>query len=356
MKTVDDRTTLLDIAKCCNLSKSTVSRVLNGNAGNFRIAPETTEKVLQSAKMLNYRPNRLARAINNRRTHLIGMSVAAFTAENANAERQFANDHRIMGLMFSAITQHPLFVKYDLVLHNRNEYTDIPPDENDMQQDLLDGMIYANPSDKHLPFLKMLSQSIPLVILGSIRELHDSVICVDINNHKMARQATEHLLSIGRKNIMLLVPEGVLSAYCIQDRIDGYHKALEQAGLKANPDLIRILRADVETVSHFIRTNPTIGHIDAILCLTDRMSIFCIEPLRERGLRIPEDVALMGFNGSDMFSNKAAQLSTVKVPFHSIAYEATSRLLSTLEDNEPYTPGFYEVPAELVIHGSTVKN
>ncbi|QHI70069.1 substrate-binding domain-containing protein [Tichowtungia aerotolerans] len=69
----------------------------------------------------------------------------------------------------------------------------------------------------------------------------------------------------------------------------------------------------------------------------------------------PEDIALMGFNGIDLFSEKAARLSTVKIPFYQMAYKATEKLLEVLEGQKPYTPGFYEVPAELVIRESTFR-
>ena len=350
---METRTTLQDIAKQLNLSKSTVSRVLNGNAGNFRIAPSTVEKVLHTAKNLNYRPNRLARAINSRRTHLIGLSFPKYAADDTDKEVQFANNHRIMGVIFSAITQHPLFKNYDLVFHSRCELSETPLAEDDMKQDLLDGIIYSTPSAKHLEFLKMVNENIPLVLLGDMQELHSSVICVDINNRKMAKKATEHLLSIGRKNIMLLIPEADLSAYCIQDRIDGYHDALQAAGLKENPDLTHILRSDEKSVSEFIMTHSSLDQVDAILCLTDYIAMFCMDSLREKGLRIPEDIALMGFDGIDLFSEKAKGLSTVKTPFHAMAHSATEHLLAVLENKVPYTPGFYEIPTELVIREST---
>ena len=350
------RTTLQDIADYCDLSRSTIARVLNGNAGKFRIAAATIEKVQEAAKKLNYRPNRLARAVNDRRTHLVGISVPMYASDAITQEKKNANNHRITGIIFSAISQHPLFKKYDLVLHNRDEHADQLLDENDIQRDLLDGMIYSTPSQKHQEFLKNVAKDIPLVLMGDIEELHDSVICVDINNRKMARQAAEHLLSIGRKNIMLLVPEATLSAVCIQDRINGVRDALHASGIKDNPDLTRIIRADENVVSEFISNSSSIEQVDAILCLTDELAMLCMDPLEARGLRIPEDIALMGFNGTDLFSEKAARLSTVKIPFHQMADKATEKLLEVLEGKQPYTPGFYEVSSELIIRESTVKD
>ncbi len=350
-----NRTTLQDIADRCGLSRSTVARVLNGNAGKFRIAAATIETVQLTARQMNYRPNRLARAVNDRCTHLIGISLPQYASDDPTKERQNANNHRINGIIFSSITQHPMFKNYDLVLHNRDERSDLPLEDDGMHRDLLDGIIYSTPSEKHKEFFKDINKNIPLVLMGDISDLHNSVICVDVDNRKMARQATEHLLSIGSRKILLIIPEATLTAICIQDRITGYREALEKAGIAANPDLTRIMRSEEGIVADFILNSPAIGQIDAILCLTDEMAMLCMDPLEKRGLRIPEDIALMGFNGIDLFSEKASRLSTVKIPFHAMAYEATGKLLEVLEGQKPYTPGFYEVPTELIIRESTVK-
>lgn len=345
--------TMRDVAERAQVSVATVSHVINDT---HYVSPELRQRVLDAIEELNYRPNRLARAVNDRRTHLVGISVPMYASDDISLEQKNANNHRITGILFSAISQHPMFEKYDLVLHNRNERTDLPLDENEFQRDLLDGMIYSTPSLKHQEFFRTITKDIPLVLMGDIEELHDSVICVDINNRKMARQAAEHLLSIDRKKIMLLVPEATLSAVCIQDRINGVRDALNAAGISDNPDLTRIIRANEDVVADFLRTSTSINQVDAILCLTDELAMLCMKPLEQRGLRIPEDIALMGFNGIDLFSEKAARLSTVKIPFYQVAYQATEKLLEVLEDEKPYIPGFYEVPAELVIRESTVKD
>ena len=83
--------------------------------------------------------------------------------------------------------------------------------------------------------------------------------------------------------------------------------------------------------------------------------MLCIDPIRERGFRIPEDIAVMGFNGFDLFSDKAHILSTVKIPIYAMAQRATEHLLAVLENKRPYKPGFYEVPTELIIRESTVR-
>lgn len=351
-----NRTTLQDIADHCGLSRSTVARVLNGNAGKFRIAAKTIERVQQVAEALNYRPNRLARAARNSRTHLIGISAPAYSLEDAVDELDLASGHRIMGLTISAITQHPLFDGYDLVAHPRIEHKNRSFTENDMKRDLLDGMIYSSPSEKHQEFIKSINAEIPLVLMGDIPELHDTIMCVDINNRKMAKQATEHLLSIGRKNIMVLIPDTAFSVCCIQDRLNGYRDALLAVGLKDNPDLIRIVRSNANCISEFIASTPSLESVDALLCLAESIAPLCMEPLRERGFKTPEDIAIMGFGGNNIINENADKLSTVKIPFQTIAYEAAGQLLSVLEGKKPYSPGFYEVPTELVIRDSTIKN
>lgn len=351
----DNRTTLQDIADHCGLSRSTVARVLNGNSGNFRIAAKTIKNVERTAKVLNYRPNRLARAVANRRTHLIGISVPDYWMEETEKELDMANGHRVMGLIISTITQHPLFEGYDLVAHPRIEYKNRSFTENDMKRDLLDGMIYSTPSEKHQEFIKAINSEIPLILMGDIPKLHNDIMCVDINNRKMAQQATEHLLSLGRKNIMVLIPDTVFSTCCIQDRLNGYRDALLAAGLKDNPDLIRIIRSDEKSIAEFIASCHSLDSVDALLCLTDSLALFCMDPLRERGYQIPEDIALMGFGGNNLINKNADQLSTVQIPFRTMAHKAIGKLLNVIEGKAPYTPGLHEVQTELIIRNSTVK-
>lgn len=351
-----NRTTLQEVADLCKLSRSTVSRVLNGNAGNFRIAQKTIDQVTAAAEQLNYRPNRLARAIMNRRTHLISLSMPMFADYDHALEREIEHSHWLTGVLSHAITQHPQCSgKYDLVLHNRDERSDDILRDG-ISQDLLDGIIYVTPSEKHQEFIKHINQDIPIVLMGDMKELHDSVICVDINNRKMAKKATEHLLSTGRKNIMPLIPESVLSAFCIQDRLEGFRDALREAGIAENPDLTRIMRADKKLISDLILNSPTLEHVDAMLCLTGSMATLCVEPLKQRGLRVPEDIALLAVDSMNPLSETEQKITSIDLPFKAIARAAVELLLDVLEDRKPYQPGFHEVPAELSIRESTVKS
>ena len=86
------------------------------------------------------------------------------------------------------------------------------------------------------------------------------------------------------------------------------------------------------------------------------MTADCLGPLTQRGVNIPEDIALMGFDLTGVFNPSSPQLSTIAYPVHAMAYAATEKLLEVLEGITPYIPGFYEVPTELIIRGSTVKN
>ena len=177
-----------------------------------------------------------------------------------------------------------------------------------------------------------------------------------MNNREMAKTATRHLLSLDRKNILVLIPESVSNVDCIHSRLEGYRDALAEAGQPDNPDLTRTLRCKQDLISHYIETSDTFNHIDAIFGLTDEIAALCIEPLQKRGFRIPEDIAIMGFTGSQLFNPTNPPLSTVKTPFGQMAYQATEKLMEVLEGKNPYTPGFYEVPSELVIRESTVNS
>jgi DNA-binding LacI/PurR family transcriptional regulator len=227
----------------------------------------------------------------------------------------------------------------------------MPNAKDTFKADLLDGLIYALPSihcDEHI---NPIQNRIPVVILGEPPAIREPIICVGMNNRKMAGEATRYLLANGRKKILLLIPESV-PASCIQDRISGYRDAIASAGLPQNPDLVRILKCDPDFLAQYIQSSDTFTRIDAIFGLTDEMALFCINPLKKRGFRIPEDISIMGF-GNTIFTQTDPPLSSVETPFNQMVCTAIEILIEVLEQKRPYVPEFYEIPSKLIIRGST---
>jgi len=348
----NDRVTLADIARHCDVSKATVSRVLNDRLNEFPVSEEMIQRVKNAAEQLDYRPNRLARAIRSQRTHLIGLSCIHIDSRAFTSDAE-ADNNQVLGQFSNIIISHPDFGDYDLVMHDRKESPDQPLKPSDFKPDLLDGLIYLNPTDNHTEFLDVASMNFPIVLLGQIAGAEGKLPCVDIDNRKMARRAVEHLIGLGRRNILMLSPESLQHVCCIQDRVQGYRDALTENGIQVSDKLIRTVRNVKDDVNELLMNLPCLGEVDAIFAANDDIVAFCIEPLKAMGRRIPEDVALMGFSDTLVCQHTNPPLSSVRRPAKKQAYAAVDLLLKILNKEVPYEPGFHEIETELVIREST---
>ncbi|RKX38380.1 MAG: hypothetical protein DRP64_15790 [Verrucomicrobia bacterium] len=350
----NNRVTLEDIAHYCDVSKATVSRVLNGHLNEFPVSEAMIQRVKGAAERLGYRPNRLARAIRNQRTSLIGLSFI-HVDPHERSEDQISFDSHVMGDISNSIISHPDFKDYDLVLHDRVESADHPSQEGDFKSDLFEGMIYLTPTEGHREFLDVASSEFPIVLLGLIDGAEKKVPCIDINNRTMATRAVNHLIETGRKNILMLVPEKLQHVCCIQDRINGYHDALKENNIPESTEFLRTVRSLEENVAAFFSDLRCLDEIDGIFCPTDELAALCIPTLKEMGKKIPEDIAIMGFNDLPIARHTNPPLSTVRRPAVQQGRAAIDLLLKILNKEIPYEPGFHEIETELVIRESTRK-
>lgn len=349
-----DRTTLDDISRYCNVSKATVSRVLNDKLKEFPVSEKMVLKVKNAAQQLDYRPNRLAKAVRSQRTNLIGLSFIHIDYASLRPDL-IAYENQVMGEFTNALLSHPGIEPYDLVIHERNENSGTPLRESDFKTDLLDGLIYLTPSATHTEFLQVASKDFPIVLLGHTLESELKVPCIDIDNRKAGKKAVEHLIATGRKRILMLIPEKLQHICCIQDRLLGYKDALAEHRQEMLPELVRTVRSLPENVAAFFAELRNLDEIDAIFCPLDELAIYCIDSLQKLGKRIPEDIALIGFDDSSVAAHTSPPLSTVHRPIEKQAHAAIDLLLKILKNEIPYEPGFHEIETHLVLRESSVK-
>jgi LacI family transcriptional regulator len=351
-KRSSDRVTLGDIARYCNVSKATVSRVLNDKLNEFPVSEEMILRVQTAAQQLGYRPNRLAKAVRCQRTNLIGLSFIHIDYASLTPD-QIADENQVMGQFTNIILSHPGFEEFDLVIHDRREDSAAPLRECDFKTDLLDGMIYLTPSEDHAEFLDIASPEFPIVLLGHTPAAEKKVPCIDINNHAAARRAIEHLIETGRKNIMMLIPEKLQHIQCVQDRCAGYQEALRLHNLPVTAEYIRTVRCIPEAVDRFMRELRCLQEIDAVFCPSDDLAALCLRSLQALDKKIPEEIALIGFNNSPITEHTTPPLSSVHWPIEAQANAAIDLLLKILKKEVPYEPGFHEIETDLVIREST---
>ena len=313
--------TLQDIANRTGVSKVTVSYVLNGRETGVRISDTTRQRVLSVARDLGYQPNAVARALARRCTDTVTL-VMQFPSV-------FAGGSSFVLEMMHGVLDAANALGYDLLLHTKNV-----PDAAQEMQALTDGradgiLVLRNLGD---PLTKELqSRNFPWVSLFS-RSEEPGAYFVDCDNVTGGRIATEYLLSLGHERIGFI--GGSAGSSAVRDRYRGFTDSLTAHDLTPNPEWnaeIGYARADFAPLEKILRgTNaPT-----ALFLWSDDVAVEAISFLRDKmGMRVPEDVSLIGFDGSETLGERSVpRLTTIRQPIYAIAERALQLLVARIRD------------------------
>jgi LacI family repressor for deo operon, udp, cdd, tsx, nupC, and nupG len=327
------RTTLRDVARQAGVSHQTVSRVVNGSTD---VLPETRARVEAAIQQLGYRPSAIARSMARGQTHTLAcispnLTDYTFASVIEGAEME-ARQHGYFLLSSSAATPAAFCELVDeLVGHGR-----------------VDGLIVINPySDarfEHIP------RNFPLVFVGA--RSHDlNIGSVSLDDETVACEATRHLLSLGHTHIALIT--GPMAEDCSQDRLAGYSRALREAGLEVDRDLIAegdwSATSGQEAFLSFTKQGclPT-----AVFAQNDRMAMGVLRAARDRGLHVPFQLAVIGVDDMPLASYFDPPLTTMRQDMPRIGQEATRMLLDILQGKNQ-APRQLKLTAQLIIRQST---
>lgn len=332
-----------DIATLAMVSQATVSRVI---AGDPRVDSETIQRVQQVIRDANYQPDQAARTLRNRRSGLIGLVIKR-PSGGLQDDPFFAN--LIAGLMdVLAKTNYHLCV--DIV----SDTTQSAVYDEMLRTRRVDGLILVESQASDERIERLQSDEFPFVLIGNpAGALSDAgrVLSVDNDNVEAARKATLHLLDSGYERVgMIGGPSGVIFS---EERIAGYKAAVESRGccpMCWHSDFGLEAARKVASGIFKERELP-----DALLVLDDFMAAGVVLAARQNQLRIPEDLALAGFNDSSYCSVLDCGLTSVSLNINMIVQTACSLLLRVIEDK--FDPGLDRriiVPSDLVVRGSSL--
>lgn len=307
--------TLHDVARVAGVSFKTVSNVVNDHP---HVAAATRERVLKAIDELGYRPNRSARSLRSGRTGAIGLAVPelslAYFAELADEVITVADEHDIVVLIEQ--TGGDRSRELEALSGSRRQMTD--------------GMLFS-PLGLGNEDAERLAVGFPLVLLGE-RIFDGPVDHITMENVEAARAATEHLLERGRRRIAVIgAHEGeVIGSAGL--RLSGYRAALEARGIPYDEALVvdagpwhRVNGA--EAMRRLL--DRRVG-FDAVFGLNDELALGALRVMRERELRIPQDVAIIGFDDIDEAQYSLPSLTTVDPGRREIARLAVEVLLGRI--------------------------
>jgi DNA-binding LacI/PurR family transcriptional regulator len=332
--------TIIDIANTLNLSKSTVSRALTGHP-NVKV--KTRERVLELAAELDYQRNQLAISLLTNRTQTIGIMVPEFLSAFFPKVIMGAQD-----VLAKA--------GYNVVIcHSNESYETEIVNTRLLLASRVDGILVSHTKEtRNFEHFKTVDRKgIPVVFFNRIVD-EMSVSKVAVDDYAGAYQAVEHLIKTGKRRIAHL--SGPDSLQNSRSRLNGYRDALTNHQIPIDPALIISYDLTLD------KANIYVNHLlnlhqppDALFAINDPTAIEALKVIKSRGLRIPEDIAIVGFSDDPISALIEPGLTTVSQPVDEIGREAARLLLNQLAaDDERPEPELVVLPTRLIIRGSTV--
>ncbi len=330
--------TIKDIAKALNLSTSTVSRALRGS---YEINAETKKLVLEYAEKMNYHPNPIALSLKENRSKAIGVIVP-----------EIANN------FFSQAINGIEAVAYDrgyhvVIFQSHESYERERSNIQHLVGRKVDGVLISLSGQTtevgHL--LEIQNRGVPLVIFDRIsNDIASNKVIAD--NFQGAFEATEHLILSGRKKIAHITSPSLL--YTTAERLEGYKAALDKHGIPFDENLVRYCGFAPEEARQVIFDLLDSQEPDAIFTASDRLALDSFAAAKAKGIRIPEEVAFIGFTNLTVADLLDPPLSTIVQPAFEIGKTAAEILLNTIENkHSTATIKTVKIPTELNLRTSS---
>jgi LacI family transcriptional regulator len=319
------RITSQDVAKRAGVSRTTVSLVLNNKHQSSQISDKTVQKVLRSAHELGYVPNAAAQALVRKKSGVIGLVLT-------RAHQQINSD-----LYLNQVVNGLMDVCHDT---NFRVLLDVIEDEDEIltiqriiQGRQVDGIIFFGPrnNDKTLSLLS--KTNFPTVLMGALPD--SNFYSVDVDNLAAAQMATEHLIQLGHQRIGCIT-NATPSYTAAADRLQGYKMALSKHKLLADDRLVRFGDFDPQSGYRAMRgllsVNP---RPTGVFVASDVVAFGAISAITEAGLRIPEDIAVVGFDDVPLSAYITPHLTSVHLPIYDLAVEAGLMTIQLINGESP---------------------
>jgi len=334
------RATAAEVAELAGISRTTVSFVLN-NVPGMRISEETRQRVLDAARKLNYHPDSTARRMVTGQTNMIGF-VLRQSPDQAFSDHFFPQV--LHGMSQAAATQdfHLLFEV-------------IPPEDHSgvymklLNERHVDGIVLSGPRSDDLELRRVSEQGANIVLLGQMPG--ENIPYVDVNNIGGAKTAAQHLLSLGHTRIGMIT-NAPLAYTASADRLAGYQQALSETGIVIDQSLVQLGNFTVDSgqtaMCALLALDPP---PTAVFVASDTVALGALQAIQEAGLRVPQDMAVCGFDDIPLAKFLTPSLTTVQLPAYGLGFAAAELLIRMISKDMIRNPHVI-LSTELIIRNS----
>jgi DNA-binding LacI/PurR family transcriptional regulator len=326
--------TLDELAQLVGVSRATISRVINGGS----VAPATRERVMAALERTNYRPNVAARTLASGRSGVVGV-VMHIDPQSLFGDAYFS---QLLQGMSEALSERAAGMMVWLGNRTKEETLD-----QILAVGLLDGVIVTADALEDPLVDGLLASNLPTVLVGH-RSADRTASYVDVDHVRAADIVTTHLVTVGRRRIGHI--SGRRGTVAGEDRITGYRHAMERARLSTDG---LIVEGDFSEQAGVARGNDLLDRgVDGIFCANDATAAGALGSIRARGLRVPDDVALAGFDDLEFAAHLDPPLTTMRQGVRDQGGEAAHVLFELVRDPEG-GPRRVILPTELIVRRST---
>ncbi|MEJ2551268.1 MAG: LacI family DNA-binding transcriptional regulator [Anaerolineales bacterium] len=317
------RVTARDVADRAGVSRTTVSFVLN-NVPGMRISEETRQRVLEAARDIDYHPNISARRLVTGRSYIIAY-VERQSPKEAFADAFFPEAlHGVHDAVYAA--------GYEVLFAPTEIDSGARRCSRLLRGGHVDGIILSGPRADDEELRDLLQTNAPIVLQGHMPGV--PVASVDVDNVRAASMAVQHLIDLGFDDICMIV-HAPLAFTAASARFQGYQQTLEENGLAYIEDRIQIADftpvSGEEAMERLVETRP---NTKAIFISSDTVAIGAIRAARRNGLRVPEDIAVIGFDDIPMAVYNEPPLTTIRLPAYGIGWGAANLLMRIISGDE----------------------
>ena len=335
------RITIKDVAKNAGTSYQTVSRVINNKPD---VAADTRQRVLAVIEELNYRPSMAATSRANPKTQIMAMAISPY-----NEYLLYEGDPHLLRIIHG-IDQAIEARNYSLLLSTIHYTNDGEIESCLLNRQLADGVIIRlSMEDKGATAKLLADKGYPVVVLGYSE--HPDIPAIRSDDEHGGFTQTQHLLALGHQNMGII--SGPTDDPATAKRQEGHNRAMLTAGF--DPSNTPIVPGDYtddsgyEAVAKLIQNHP---EITAIIAFNDMMAIGAIQWLNQKGIKIPEEISVIGYDDIPDAQRQSVPLTTIRIPSLDEGQQA-ARVLFDLIENRPLNSRKFILPVHLVARKST---
>ena len=313
--------TMKDIAEEAGVSKATVSRVINNDA---YVSKDTRQRVMKLVRKYDYKPHTVAQGLARDLSHTLGLMIPG-------PPRDITDPFFLEFL--HGVGNKAAEYNYSLSLPTVSEKDKRELYEEGINFNQLDGVIVVNPKVNDFRIEYFQEENIPFVFLGRPLEDREDVCWIDGDNVGGAYEAVEYLINDGHEKIACMTGPDEFVASRL--RVDGYQQALTDYELEYEPELI--INGEFTRDSGYQKMKELLDQdssFTAVFIVSDAMAIGALRALKEAGINVPDECAVMGFDGIDLGAYTEPRLTTVRQPAYELGEEAVASLISLINGQD----------------------